>query len=405
MAIFPSTTDGGDGADDGATAVVRPLIPIMVVVFVAFLIIGLAMPVLPLHVHQGLGMGTVIVGLVAGSQFAASLVSRVSAGHFSDSRGAKPTVIAGMTMAAVSGALYLVSLGFVSKPIWSVSILLAGRALLGAAESFIITGALGWGLALAGPRHTGKVMAWIGTAMYGAFAIGAPLGTALYSWRGFQAIALATMIVPLLTLLMVLPLPAVRPQRRPQTRMLQVVAAVWLPGVGLAFASVGFGAITAFITLLFADQGWTPGWLAFTVFAGAFMAARILLGHLSDQLGGARVALVCIIIETVGQAMIWLAPNAAVALTGAALSGLGYSLVYPALGVEAVRLAPPQNRGLAMGAYTAFLDLALGVASPLLGLVAGRAGMPRVFMTSALLVACSSFIAMALRRATTRQPR
>jgi quercetin dioxygenase-like cupin family protein len=29
------------------------------------------MPVLPLHVHQGLGLGTFVVGLVAGSQFAA----------------------------------------------------------------------------------------------------------------------------------------------------------------------------------------------------------------------------------------------------------------------------------------------------------------------------------------------
>ena len=43
----------------------------------AFLVIGLALPVLPLHVHQGLGLGTFVVGLVAGSQFAASLVSRV----------------------------------------------------------------------------------------------------------------------------------------------------------------------------------------------------------------------------------------------------------------------------------------------------------------------------------------
>ena len=49
----------------------------MGVVFTAFLVVGLAMPVLPLHVHGGLGFGAVMVGLVAGSQFAASLFSRV----------------------------------------------------------------------------------------------------------------------------------------------------------------------------------------------------------------------------------------------------------------------------------------------------------------------------------------
>jgi len=32
---------------------VADLLPIMGVVFIAFLVIGLAMPVLPLHVHQG----------------------------------------------------------------------------------------------------------------------------------------------------------------------------------------------------------------------------------------------------------------------------------------------------------------------------------------------------------------
>lgn len=77
----------------------------MAVVLAAFLVIGLALPVLPLHVHQGLGLGTVVVGLVAGSQFAASLVSRVWAGHYADSRGARRAVMTGLLAAAVSGLL------------------------------------------------------------------------------------------------------------------------------------------------------------------------------------------------------------------------------------------------------------------------------------------------------------
>jgi transposase len=44
--------------------------------------------VLPLHVHQGLGLSAFVVGLVTGSQFAASLISRVWSGHYADSRGA-----------------------------------------------------------------------------------------------------------------------------------------------------------------------------------------------------------------------------------------------------------------------------------------------------------------------------
>src|SRR6059058_4789019 len=182
------------------------LLPIMGVVFMAFLIIGLAMPVLPLHVHEGLGLSTFVVGLVAGSQFAASLVSRVWAGRHADLRGAKHAVVAGLVASTGAGILYTLSLHFASAPAISVAILLLGRALLGAGESFIITGAQAWGLALVGSQHTGKVLAWMGTAMYAAFALGAPLGTMLYSHYGFAAIAVATTAVPLVTLMFAAPL-------------------------------------------------------------------------------------------------------------------------------------------------------------------------------------------------------
>ena len=108
------------------------------------------------------------------------------------------------------------------------------------------------------------------------------------------------------------------------------------------------------------------------------------------------LALVSALVEAVGLAIIWLAPWSALALFGAAVTGFGYSLVYPGFGVEAVRRAPAESRGLAMGAYTAFLDLALGLANPALGLVAGRAGLSAVFLAGALAVACSAAVAVRL---------
>jgi MFS family permease len=375
---------------------VLALLPIIAVVFMAYLVIGLALPVLPLHVHEGLGLGTFIVGLVAGSQFATSLVSRLFAGHHADSRGPKRAVVTGLLVAAASGSLYLLSRHFVHEPRTSVTILLLGRALLGVAESFIITGALSSGLALMGPQNTGKVMAWVGTAIYAAFAVGAPAGTTLYAGHGFAAIALATTLIPLGTLPLVASFRPVAPPPHARAAFTRVLGAVWVPGLGLALSGVGFGAITTFIVLLFAQHGWGPAWLAFTALSIAFMAGRLIFGHLPDRIGGARVALVCVLIEAVGQALIWLAPSSALALVGVALTGLGYSLVYPGLGVEAIRRAPPQSRGLAMGAYTAFLDLSLGLASPALGLVASGAGLNAVFLVSTLVVLCAAAIAVRL---------
>jgi MFS family permease len=379
------------------TDLVAALLPIMSAVFIGFLIIGIAMPVLPLHVHQGLGLSTFIVGLVAGSQFAASLISRPWAGRHADIRGAKHAVVTGLVVAAAAGLLYLLSLQFVSEPALSVTILLLGRALLGAGESFIITGAQTWGLVLGGPQNTGKVLAWTGTAMYAAFALGAPAGAALYASYGFTSIAFATTLVPLATLLLVAPLRRAAPTARARSGLAKVVAAVWLPGLGLALSSAGFGAMTAFISLLFAIRGWTV-WPAFTTFAVAFMLARIFFGHLADRVGGAKVALICVLIEVAGQVFIWLAHSSMIALIGAALTGFGYSLVYPGFGVEAVRRAPPQDQGLAMGAYTAFLDIALALASPALGLIADVAGLGAVFLASALSVLCAAIVAMRLLR-------
>ena len=381
---------------------VAALLPVMGVVFIAFLVIGLAMPVLPLHVHQGLGLGIFVVGLVAGSQFAASLVSRVWAGRHADTRGAKHAVVAGLLASAAAGLLYLLSLRFVGNPELSVAILLFGRAVLGAGESFIITGAQTWGLALVGARNTGKVLAWMGTAMYAAFALGAPIGTTLYGAYGFTAIALATTLMPLATLLLAAPVRRVAPTGRTHAPLRKVIAAVWVPGLGLAFSSVGFGAMTAFVSLLFAAREWTV-WPAFTTFAVAFILARVFLGHLADKVGGARVALVFVLIEAAGQALLWAAPWSGLALVGAALTGFGYSLVYPGFGVEAVRRAPAQSRGLAMGAYTAFLDLTLGIASPALGLIGGVAGIGSVFLASAVVVFCAAAVALRLLPGSTRR--
>jgi predicted MFS family arabinose efflux permease len=83
---------------------------------------------------------------------------------------------------------------------------------------------------------------------------------------------------------------------------------------------------------------------------------------------------------------------------GAALTGLGYSLVYPGFGVEATRKAPPQSRAMAMGAYTSCLDLALGVGMPALGWMATRTGLPSVFLVSAILVISAMLIAAQLMR-------
>lgn len=121
----------------------------MAMVLIAFLIIGLALPVLPLHVHHGLGLSTFVVGLVTGSQFGASDPHRV--------RAAVP---------------FLTGFHHLSRHI--------------EAESFIITGAVTSGLTLAGPKNAGRAIAWVDMAMFAALAVGAPFGKAIPGGHGYD---------------------------------------------------------------------------------------------------------------------------------------------------------------------------------------------------------------------------
>lgn len=255
----------------------------------------------------------------------------------------------GLLSASASGVLYLASLAAPS-PVVSVAILLAGRAVLGGAESFIITGAVSWGLALLDAGQAGKVIAWIGMAMFAALALGGPIGTTLYDASGFAGIALATFALPIAVLGLIWPVAAAATVARSSQTALRVVAgAVWLPGLGAACSSIGYGAILAFSSLFFSEQNYQPIWLAFSAFGAALILARAFLSHLPDRYGGARIAFVFLLIQAAGLVVMWLSQGRLSATLGAALAGLGYSLVYPGFGVEAVRGVPPKTAALRWG--------------------------------------------------------
>ena len=83
---------------------------------------------------------------------------------------------------------------------------------------------------------------------------------------------------------------------------------------------------------------------------------------------------------------------------GAALTGLGFSLVFPALAVEAVSLVPAPNRGAALGAYSVFADLSLGATGPIAGFIIGSFGYAAIYFSAAIGVALALGLAVFLHR-------
>jgi len=255
---------------------------------------------------------------------------------------------------------------------------------LGSAESLVGSGAIGWGIGRVGAANTAKVISWNGIASYGALAVGAPLGVLLVRHLGLWSMGVSILLLAAVGLLLAWrkePAPIVAGVRLP---FMNVLGRVLPHGCALALGSIGFGTIATFITLYYTTQHWDNAVWALSLFGASFIGARLLFGNLINRIGGFRVAIACLSVEVLGLLLLWLAPDAPWALAGAALSGFGFSLVFPALGVEAVNLVPASSRGSAVGAYSLFIDLSLGITGPLAGAVAAGFGFASIFLFAAL---------------------
>ena len=371
------------------------LLPFALIVFLGYSAVGIPLSTLPVHVHAVLGYGTTVVGILIGLSAVATLLTRQLAGAVSDRHGPKFGVLLGLGITALSGVAYLVSLSLPGS--WGLASLVIGRLLLGLGDSLFTTGIMAWAVTRVGPQHAGKAMAWIGIAMYGALAVGAPLGAVLGDLGGFATVSVATGLMPLLAMpvaAILLGLPGTERQRVP---FLGVVRAIWAPGLGMVLASAGFGTIAAFLALRYAAEDWSGAGLALTGFGVAYILARLLFGSLPDRLGGNRVALVSLAVEAVGLMLIAFASRPMAALLGTVVTGLGYSMVFPSLGVEAVRRVPAESRGVALGVFLACFDLGLGAAGPAAGLVAGGFGLPTAFVAASVAALASMGVVWASR--------
>jgi len=338
-----------------------------------------------------------VAGLVVSMQYVATLASRPWAGRISDRVGAKVAVEWGMACCTLSGGLLIAAGALLSHHWIGFLILILSRLTLGIGESLGSTGSTLWGITAAGPENTARVIGFNGVSTYGAMAIAAPLGVVLDQAWGLWSLGLFTVLLGGVSLIMAsrkADLPVTPGKHLPFVNVMGKVAP---HGMALALGGVCYSVLATFITLFYANHHWTGAALCLTSFGVGFIFVRLFLIWTINRYGGFPMAIASLSVVAVGMFLLWQSLHPSMAITGAFFAGFGFSLVFPSIGVEAVKRVDEPNRGTALGVYTAFSDVSFFLVGPVAGAIIGAFGYPSVFLFALVSVLVSLGIVIVLR--------
>jgi MFS family permease len=381
----------------GASASQRAFAGIFAVTALGLLAIGTTLPVLPKYVDGPMGGGDVAVGIVTGAFAVTGLLFRPIGGAFADARGRKPVVVVGALLAAISGLLLFVPAGIPG--------LIVSRLFLGAGEGMVYTAGSAWIVDMSPPERRGRIIGLYGLAIWGGLSVGPPLGDLLLNQFDYEAVWAFAALAPLVGAVIATRIPErYEPVHtdRPSAlgaRIKSLIApeSLW-PGLGLALTIVGYATLASFIVLYLDDRGIGHGALVFTAFAVMVVSMRIFGGGIPDRYGGARSAAAAAAIASLGSLLISVAHVLPIAIAGAMLMGAGFALVFPSLALLVVNHVPEERRGAAMGTFTAFFDVGVGVGSPLAGATAALAGYGAAFALAGVIGLGTVVVALTVGR-------
>lgn len=354
--------------------------------FAGYVGLTTVIPVLPGFVRDRFGATGFAVGLVVTATAVTALLIRPIAGHLADRYGHRLVMQAGALIVAAGGLLYFLPLGLAD--------LVADRLFLGVGEASLFTAGAVWTVSLAPHSRRGQLIGLYGVSMWGGISVGTFLGAVLQPF-GYDAVWGFSAAAAVAGLALISVVPADSRAERPAGGSGLLLRPALMPGVALALAAAGYAGLAAFVVLHLRARGIHSGAYVLSGYSAVYAGTRLFIGHLPDKLGPRRVAVWSGLVEAAGLLIIAVAPNLPVAVLGSVIMGAGFSLLHPSLALMVMNLTERSKQGAAIGAYTSFWDLGLGVWGPLVGVIATGLGYPAVFVVGAACAAAAS--AMALR--------
>ncbi|WP_329956208.1 MFS transporter [Catenulispora pinistramenti] len=354
-----------------------------------YLALGATLQELPPFLSAKFHVGPAMIGLVVGAAFAAAAAGRPFAGRWGDAGRSRAVVVVGGLLAAVAGV------GTLFAP--DIAVLLLCRLVMGAGEAALFSGALPWVLADTPPDQRGRVAGWFGLSMWGGLTLGPVLAAAVAGAAGSTAVWWTVAALPLLSAALVVTAQKPTFVAGTENPGPLLPPGVTLPGSIIGLAAYGYGTLAALLVL---SLGHSAGRVvALPVFACAFLVVRGFGSPLVDGHGGAAVARVTLVVQAAGLALLAAAPDLAVTLVGAAITGAGLGLIYPATAAMTLHRARTESGGAAVGAMTSFWDIGILIAGPVGGSIAAGIGYHAAFAAAAVVTVVALVLAVRASRA------
>lgn len=350
------------------------------ILFLAIISLGLSLAILPLYISKVAGYSAFYVGLVIATESIASLFSRAFSGRFSDDYGPRKGMTLGLSLTVSAGLTCWLTFSLLTPSLTAYCIILLSRVFMGVGESLIFTCSGTWPIGLVGKAHAGKIMSWVGIAMFLGLSIGSFGGTWSYTHAGLDAAALFMTILPLLGfIIVILVKPVSVSSIKNHVSLVYAIKRIWKAGSGFSLANIGYASITGFLVLFFMQNSWEEhAAVAISLFGCGYVLSRLILGWKVDN-SGLKMTILSLCIEAIGLLLISTAFTPWMAMLGSFLTGFGLSMVYPLLALPAIKSMPDENIGLALSTYESCFDIGILISGLIGGIIVSAFGYAAIF--------------------------
>lgn len=334
---------------------------------------------LPVYVIT-LGGSQAEAGLVTGALAFTALLFRPLVGWLTDAWRRRPLVLIGTSCYGLASILYLLA--------GSIPFLVVGRIVNGFGLCCYTTAANAYVADIAPLARRAEAMGLFAAAQAVGLIVGPVVGFLLVGTVGFGrmfyvsgGLAFAAFFISLFAKER-RRLPEIK--RRPWSWRTGIVAVESLPVAWMALCmGMGFGVISAFISIFAQPRGLDNPGFFFMVQAAALLISRTFAGRLADRRGRAVAIVPGILLMAAALALLPLAQGLPWFAVTAALFGLGFGTAQPATMALLIDRVRPERRGLATGTYFTGFDAGISIGAILLGLVSQSWGFGLMWELSA----------------------